>query len=81
MAQSFVQPILFPALGIGHQLSDGARRRVEAVTDAALTSGVFYASAANKITGPVLDQASIAADLGDTTIQDNADEAIHRFIR
>jgi hypothetical protein len=30
--------------------------------------------------GPVIDQAEIIPDLRDTTIEDNADEAIHRFL-
>ena len=80
LAQHFLQPVLAPALGIGHQLQDGARRIVEAVTDAGLTSGIFYASAEKKITGPVVDQAEIFPDLRDQTIQDHADQAIHRFI-
>ena len=80
VAQRIVQPIIFPALGLGHHLRDGARRIVDAVTDPSLISGVFYASAQNKITGPVVDQAAIVPDLRDTTVQDNADQAIHRFI-
>ena len=80
VAQHFLQPILAPALGIGHQLADGAARIVRAVTDPSLTSGVFYASSEKKITGPVIDQASIVPDLRNTTIQDNANQAIHRFI-
>ena len=80
VAQHVLQPVVFPALGIGHHLNDGARRIVGAVTDPSLTSGVFYASAAKKITGPVVDQAAIVPDLRSTAIQDNADEAIHRFI-
>lgn len=80
LAQRVIQPIVFPALGLGHRLEDGARRIVTAVTDTSLTSGVFYASAGKKITGPVVDQATIAPDLANTTIQDHADQAIHRFI-
>jgi NAD(P)-dependent dehydrogenase (short-subunit alcohol dehydrogenase family) len=73
-------PYIAPALKIGHRLDDGAKRLVDAVTDPALQSGVFYASAANTITGPVIDQAAIIPELRNTTIQDNADAAIHRFI-
>ena len=80
LAQHVIQPIVFPALGIGHHLDDGARRIVDAVTDPTFRSGVFYASAATKITGPVLDQATINPDLADPVIQDHADEAIHRFL-
>ncbi len=69
-----------PRLGIAHPLETGARRLVDGITDRALRSGVFYASAANTITGPVSDQADIFPDLANPTYQDNADEAIHRFI-
>ena len=39
---------VMPALGISHKLDVGARRLVDGVTDPTLSSGVFYASAANK---------------------------------
>jgi hypothetical protein len=61
-------------------LEVGARRLADAVTDDSLRSGAFYASAANAIIGPVVEQAAIMADLDDTAIQDHADEAIHRFL-
>lgn len=32
------------------------------------------------LTGPVVDQAEILADFADPTIQDHADQAIHRFV-
>ena len=41
---------VMPALGISHKLEDGAKRLVDGVTDPNLSSGVFYASAANKLT-------------------------------
>ena len=41
---------------------------------------MFYASAANTITGPLVDQADIFSDLGNLSFQDHANEAIHRFI-
>jgi NAD(P)-dependent dehydrogenase (short-subunit alcohol dehydrogenase family) len=72
---------VMPHLGISHQLDVGARRLVDGVTDPALSSGVFYASAANTITGPLVDQADIFPDLANPSFQDHANEAIHRFIR
>jgi len=42
--------------------------------------GVFYASAANTITGPLVDQADIFPALANPSFQDHANEAIHRFI-
>ncbi len=71
---------VMPALGISHKLEDGAKRLVDGVTDPTLSSGVFYASAANKLKGPLVNQADIFPDLANPSFQDNANEAIHRFI-
>ena len=46
IASRILLPYLAPALRIGHKLDVGAKRLVNAVTDASLQSGVFYASAA-----------------------------------
>jgi NAD(P)-dependent dehydrogenase (short-subunit alcohol dehydrogenase family) len=66
--------------GMYHSLRDGAARLVLAVTDPTYRGGVFYASRANALTGPVVDQATIFDDFANTAFQDNADEAIHRFL-
>ncbi len=71
---------VMPHLGIAHKLDVGARRLVDGVTDPTLKSGVFYASAANTITGPLVDQADIFPALANPSFQDHANEAIHRFI-
>ncbi len=71
---------VMPHLGISHKLDVGAKRLVDAVTDPTLSSGVFYASAAGKMKGPVVNQADIYPDLADPSFQDHANEAIHRFI-
>ena len=71
---------VMPALGITHKLDVGARRLVDGVTDPTLSSGVFYASAANKVSGPLVNQAEISPDLANLTFQDHANEAIHRFV-
>ena len=76
-----LMPIAFPPLGLSHPVGIGARRLVDAVVGDELKSGVFYASAAKTLTGPLVDQADIVADFADPTIQANANEAIHRFIR
>jgi NAD(P)-dependent dehydrogenase (short-subunit alcohol dehydrogenase family) len=70
---------VMPALGISHRLEVGAKRLVDGVTDPTLSSGVFYASAANKLKGPLVDQAEIFPDLANPSFQDHANEAIHRF--
>ena len=74
IAGRILLPYLAPALRIGHKLDVGAERLVKGVTDASLQSGVFYASAAKTITGPVIDQAEIVPDFRDPEIQDHAYE-------
>ncbi len=71
---------VMPALGFAHKLDVGAKRLVDGVTDPTLSSGVFYASAANKLKGPMVNQADFLPDLANPSFQDNANEAIHRFI-
>src|ERR1700733_4544922 len=71
---------VMPRLGIAHKLDVGAKRLVDGVTDPTLSSGVFYASASNKLKGPLVDQADIFPDLDNPSFQNNANEAIHRFI-
>jgi NAD(P)-dependent dehydrogenase (short-subunit alcohol dehydrogenase family) len=71
---------VMPALGLSHSLKTGAERLVDGLTDPTLRSGVFYASAASAVTGPVVDQADIFPDLRNPSFQDNANQAIHRFI-
>ena len=76
----FAAKYVAPLFGLTHSLETGSKRIVEGLTDGALKSGVFYASGENKLTGPVVDQSTIFADLGNQTFQNNADEAIHRFL-
>ena len=71
---------VMPHLGIAHKLDVGAKRLVDGVTDPTLSSGVFYASAAGTITGPLVNQADILRDFANPSFQDHANEAIHRFI-
>jgi NAD(P)-dependent dehydrogenase (short-subunit alcohol dehydrogenase family) len=66
--------------GLSHPLQDGAGRLALAVTESDYRGGIFYASGADTLTGAVVDQATIFSDLANTAFQDNADEAIHRFL-
>jgi NAD(P)-dependent dehydrogenase (short-subunit alcohol dehydrogenase family) len=76
----FVAKHIMPHLGISHELEVGSKRLVDGVIDPTLSSGVFYASAADKLTGPLVDQADILPDFANLSFQDNANEALHRFI-
>ncbi len=71
---------ILPTLRLSHKLDVGAKRLVDGVTDPALSSGVFYASAANTLIGPMVNQADFLPDLANPSFQDHANEAIHRFI-
>lgn len=73
-------PVVMPLLGIVQSVGKGARRHVDALDDDALKTGVFYASKADALTGPVVDQSTIMPELANTTYQDHADQAVHRFI-
>ena len=75
-----IGPILLPLFGLMHKVELGAKRYVDVLTDNSYKSGVFYASKASTATGPLVDQGAIFADLHNRIFQDNANEAIHRFI-
>ncbi len=72
---------LMVAFGLMHDVETGALRYVNALTDERYESGVFYGSAADATIGNVVDQATILTDLANEEFQDNAYEAIHRFLR
>ena len=74
-------PIVMPLMGMSHSLEKGAKRFVEGINNDAFKSGVFYASKKNVLTGPVIDQSSIFQNFTNEVYQDNANEAIHRFIK
>jgi len=68
-----------PAFGLVHGVDKGAKRLIDGLNDDTLRSGVFYASDADALTGPVIDQSVIVPDLANPTYQDNARDAVHRF--
>ncbi len=80
LMQYVLMPIIVPMLGLAHSLQTGAERIVAGLTDSSLKSGVFYASAESKLTGPVIEQSEIFSDLANLAFQHNADEAIHKFL-
>ena len=74
-----LMPVVLPAFGLVQGVEKGAQRLVAGLNDPALKSGVFYASKANALTGPVVDQSEIVPDLANPAFQDHASEAVHRF--
>ncbi len=80
MFKYIMLPIVAQLRGLVHKLEKGAKRSVDGINNESFTSGVFYASKANKLVGQVIDQSEIFPDLNNPTYQDNASAAIHRFI-
>ena len=81
MVKNFMMPIVFPLIGgMVHKLEVGAKRFVDGISDERYKSGVFYASKEGKLAGEMVDQSTFYTDLKNTSFQDNANEAIHRFI-
>jgi NAD(P)-dependent dehydrogenase (short-subunit alcohol dehydrogenase family) len=82
MLKYVMMPVVFPLMGgMVHSLEVGAKRFVDGVSDDRYKSGVFYASAAGKLSGDMVDQSTFYTDLKNVSFQDNADSAIHRFIK
>lgn len=66
-------------LGKVHKVDVGARRFVDGLIDESYQSGAFYGSQKG-LTGVVGEQDKLFSDLSNQRFQDNAKEAIHRFI-
>jgi len=58
-----------------------AKRFVDGINNESYKSGIFYASKTKKLVGSLVDQGDIFSDLRNTSYQDNANAAIHRFIK
>jgi hypothetical protein len=81
MFKYIMLPIVAPLKGMVHKLEKGAKRFVDGINNESFMSGVFYASKAKSLVGPVIDQGTIFPDLNNAAFQDNANAAIHRFIK
>ena len=82
MLKNVMMPVVFPLMGgMVHTLEVGAKRFVDGISDERYKSGVFYASKQGKLSGDMVDQSTFYTDLKNTSFQDNADRAIHRFIK
>ncbi len=81
MLNYVMMPIVFPMMGeMVHTLEVGGKRFVDAISDERYKTGVFYASKEGKLSGDMVDQGTFFTDVKNTSFQDNANEAIHRFI-
>ena len=72
--------LVFGLFGRAHKLEEGAKRFVDGILDKSYKSGIFYASKKGTA-GAIIDQSTLFNDLNNETFQDNASEAIHRFIK
>ena len=59
----------------------GAKPYVNVLNDESYETGAFYASKQSTLTGPMVDQGDFFADLKNEQYQDNACEALHRFVK
>jgi len=75
-----IMPIFFSLFGMGHKVDKGASRFVDAISNNKYNNGGVYASKENKMAGEVVDQFEILPALANTNSQDNAYEAVHKFL-
>ncbi len=75
-----VMPVVAPLLGLVHSVQQRAARIIAGLADEAFKSGIFYASGPGALTGPLLDQSRIFADFGNRAFQENARDAVQRFL-
>lgn len=68
-------------LGLMHKVDVAAKRYVDGISNEHYKSGVFYASKNSMPVGEVVDQSVFMKELKNVAFQDNAYEAIHRFIK
>ncbi|MFY0674792.1 MAG: SDR family NAD(P)-dependent oxidoreductase [Bacteroidia bacterium] len=80
MFKYIMMPIVMPLRGMVHNVTKGAERFVDAINSTEYENGKFYASAESKVIGPVMDQSLIMPVFSNQQYQDNANEALHRFI-
>ena len=79
--QRFVLGRIAPTLRLAHGIEVGAGRFLTVMEDPAFLSGHFYASPAGRLSGKLVDQATIFPQSADPAFQDNAFEAVARFTR
>ncbi len=71
---------LFTLFGRVHGVEEGAKRYVDALVDASYETGRFYASPYPSTSGDMVDQASHFENLDSEAFQDNAYQAVQRFL-
>jgi len=80
MFKYIMMPIVMPLRGMVHKVDKGAARFVDAISNNVYKSGGFYASTEQKVVGEVVDQFNIYPTMANGTYQDNAYQAVHKFL-
>lgn len=80
MFKYIFMPIVLPLRGMVHKVDKGAARYIDAINNDKYLSGGFYASEETKVVGEVVDQFKVFPTMANEAFQDNANEALHRFI-
>jgi NAD(P)-dependent dehydrogenase (short-subunit alcohol dehydrogenase family) len=80
MFKYIMMPIVMPLRGMVHKVDKGASRFVDAINNDKYKSGGFYASTENKVVGEVVDQFNIFPVMANESNQDNAFQAVHKFV-
>lgn len=74
-------PIVMPLIGMIHSVRKGAARYVEVLDNPKIETGSFYASKEGKVIGEMIDQRSLFPEFKNIVFQDNADIAMHSFLK
>jgi NAD(P)-dependent dehydrogenase (short-subunit alcohol dehydrogenase family) len=73
-------PVVMPLFGLVHDVNQGAKRIIDGLENENFKSGVFYASRADALIGPVINQSEIFSDLSNESFQENAFKAVSHFL-
>ena len=77
----YIGGLLMPLFGMMHGVEVGAKRYVDGIHQSTFQSGHFYASKGGSPTGAVVDQEVLFPYLAEASSQQNAHDAIYRFIQ
>ncbi|MEJ5049356.1 SDR family NAD(P)-dependent oxidoreductase [Chryseobacterium culicis] len=74
-------PIVMPLIGMIHSIRKGAARYIAVLDNPQIENGSFYASKEGKVIGDMVEQGAIFPEFRNTVFQDNADIAMHSFLK
>ncbi len=80
MFKYIMLPIVMPLRGMVHKVEKGASRYLDALENDTYKNGGFYASKETQVVGEMVDQFDIYPAMANASFQDNAYNALHRFI-